>query len=208
MLDCCSLEYQLLRIPENLSLVICNSMVRHELASGEYNHRRADCETGVKILQGHLPKIKALRDVTIEELERFQESLPERVYRRCRHVITENDRVLAAADALKAGQIARFGELMYRSHTSMRDDYEISCKELDTLVDLATSFSGVYGARMTGGGFGGCTINLVRGESAVEFKEHIAQAYSEATGIAPDIYICKPSQGAEEWKDKNSNSEP
>jgi galactokinase len=206
MLDCRSLEYQLLRIPENLSLVICNSMVRHELATGEYNHRRADCETGVRILQDHLPQIKALRDVTIEELERYQKSLPERVYRRCRHVITENDRVLAAAVALRAEQIERFGELMYGSHASMRDDYEISCKELDTLVDLASSFPGVYGARMTGGGFGGCTINLVRTESALEFKEHIAQAYSEATGIVPEVYICKPSQGAEVWKGKSTNS--
>jgi galactokinase len=171
-------------------------MVRHELASGEYNHRRADCETGVKILQGHLPKIKALRDVTIEELERFQESLPERVYRRCRHVITENDRVLAAADALKAGQIARFGELMYRSHTSMRDDYEISCKELDTLVDLATSFSGVYGARMTGGGFGGCTINLVDSGHAEEVQRRLAQNYEAQTRLRPTILICEASDGA------------
>ena len=95
---------------------------------------------------------------------------------------------------------------MYRSYASMRDDYEISCKELDTLADLASSFPGVYGARMTGGGFGGCTINLVRTESALEFKEHIAQAYSEATGIVPEVYICKPSQGAEVWKGKSTNS--
>ncbi len=206
MLDCRSLEYRLFRIPENLSLVICNSMVRHELATGEYNRRRADCETGVRILQDHLPRIRALRDVTIEELERLRKFLSERVYRRCRHVITENDRVLAAAEALNDEKIDRFGELMYRSHASMRDDYEISCKELDRLVDLASSFPGVYGARMTGGGFGGCTINLVPAENSAEFKKYIAQTYSAATGIVPDVYICKPSQGADTWKERNASS--
>lgn len=199
MLDCRSLEYQLLPIPDDLSLVICNSTVRHELASGEYNLRRIDCDTGVKLLQAHLREIKALRDVEIEDLERYGKNFPEQVYRRCRHVVTENRRVLAATQALKFRDPERFGQLMYSSHASLRDDYEVSCKELDLLVELAASVSGVYGARMTGGGFGGCTVNLVRADSADAFKTHMARAYQEATGIAPDIYICEPAQGAEAW---------
>ncbi len=199
MLDCRSLEYQLLPVPANLRLVVCNSMVRHELASGEYNLRRGDCETGVKLLQPHLPGVSALRDVEIQDLEEYKQLLPERVYRRCRHVITENRRVLQAARALESKDADQFGQLMYQSHASLRDDYEVSCKELDLLVDLASSSPGVYGARMTGGGFGGCTVNLVRAGCAATFQAHIAQAYRGKTGIAPVVYICEPAQGAEAW---------
>lgn len=199
MLDCRSLEYELLPIPPDLRLVVCNSMVRHELASGEYNLRRADCETGVKLLQAHLPGIRALRDVEIEDLERLEQELPEQVYRRCRHVVTENRRVLAASKALKSQDPDHFGHLMYRSHASLRDDYAVSCKELDLLVDLASSRPGVFGARMTGGGFGGCTVNLVRADCAASFQTYIAQVYQEATHIAPAVYICEPAQGAEAW---------
>ena len=199
MLDCRSLEYQLLPVPQDLRLVVCNSMVRHELASGEYNRRRADCETGVKLLAQFLPGIRALRDVKPSDLEKHKAALPERIYRRCRHVVTENERVLAAAKALQAGDAKQFGELMYQSHTSLRDDYEVSCKELDVLVELASSQSGVYGARMTGGGFGGCTVNLVQADGAATFKTHIAQTYQQATGIKPEIYICDLAPGAEAW---------
>jgi galactokinase len=199
MLDCRSLEYRLLPIPQNVCLVICNSMVRHELASGEYNNRRADCETGVKLLQPHLPGIRALRDVAVADLEAHKNVLPPSTYRRCRHVVTENQRVLAAAKALSAGDITRFGHLMYRSHASLRDDYNVSCAELDLLVHLASLSPGVYGARMTGGGFGGCTVNLTKADAAAAFKIHIEQAYREARGVTPDIYICNPVQGAEAW---------
>jgi galactokinase len=199
MLDCRSLEYQLLPMPKHVRLVVCNSMVQHELASGEYNERRADCEIGVKLLQPYLPKIHALRDVEIADLEAHRQVLSATVYRRCRHVVTENQRVLAAAKALQSGDAVRFGHLMYRSHASLRDDYEVSCRELDLLVHLASSIPGVYGARMTGGGFGGCTINLVKTDAADTFKAHIAEAYSEATGITPDVYICDPAQGAQAW---------
>jgi galactokinase len=201
MLDCRSLEYQLLPMPDNFRLVVCNSMVRHELASGEYNRRRGDCEEGVKLLQPHLPEIRALRDVEVADLEAWKQVLPSTVYRRCRHVVTEDQRVLAAAKALQSGEAERFGNLMYESHTSLRDDYEVSCKELDLLVDLASSRAGVYGARMTGGGFGGCTVNLLRADAADSFKEHISQAYREATGIIPEIYVCEPAQGAQAWPD-------
>jgi galactokinase len=176
-------------------------MVRHELASGEYNRRRADCEEGVKLLQPHLPGIRALRDVSVADLEAWKQVLPATVYRRCRHVVTENQRVLAAAKALQSGDADRFGQLMYRSHASLRDDYQVSCKELDLLVDLASSSSSVYGARMTGGGFGGCTVNLLREDASDLFKEHISQVYREVTSIIPEIYVCEPAQGAQAWPD-------
>jgi galactokinase len=201
MLDCRSLEFQLLPIPQDVRLVVCNSMVRHELASGEYNRRRADCEEGVRLLQSHLPGIRALRDVGVADLEAWKQVLPATVYRRSRHVVTENQRVLAAAKALQSGDTDRLGHLMYRSHASLRDDYQVSCRELDLLVDLAASSPGVYGARMTGGGFGGCTVNLLKADVSGSFKEHIARVYQEATGIVPEIYVCEPAQGAQPWPD-------
>jgi galactokinase len=197
-LDCRSLEYRLLPIPRNLRLVVCNSMVRHELASGEYNLRRADCETGVTILRRHVPRVCALRDVEVQDLERYESELGEQVYPRCRHVVTENQRVLKAVAALEAMDAQRFGELMYASHASLRDDYAVSCKELDLLVDLASAVPGVFGARMTGGGFGGCTVNFVRAESVSEFQARIIQTYSNETGITPQAYVCEPAQGARE----------
>ena len=199
MLDCRSLEYQLLPIPQDLRLVVCNSMVRHELASGEYNLRRADCETGVRLLQPFLPAVGALRDVGIADLENYKHLLSGTVYRRCRHVVTENQRVLAAANALRSQDAARFGHLMNQSHASLRDDYEVSCRELDLLIDLASSRPGVYGARMMGGGFGGCTVNLIRSDCAAVFQAELAQMYAETTGTTPEIYICAPAPGAEAW---------
>ena len=204
MLDCRSLEYQLLPVPEDLCLVVCNSMVRHELASGEYNLRRHDCETGIKLLHAHLSGVRALRDIEIHDLERYKHVLPEQVYRRCRHVVTENRRVLEAASALETKDAELFGRLMYQSHASLRDDYEVSCKELDLLVELASHRAGVYGARMTGGGFGGCTVNLVRADCAAPFQAHIAQTYRKETGITPAVYICEPAQGAEAWPHQGS----
>jgi galactokinase len=199
MLDCRSLEYRLLAIPHDLRVIVCNSMVRHELASGEYNLRRADCEAGVKILQRFFPEARSLRDITITDLEKCKDELGLIVYRRCRHVVTENQRVLAAVDALQSEEADGFGDLLYRSHASLRDDYEVSCRELDLLVDLASSRHGVYGARMTGGGFGGCTVNLVRADDADEFQSEIACMYAEATGVTPEVYLCEPAQGAEPW---------
>jgi galactokinase len=205
MLDCRSLDYRLLPLPPDLRLVVCNSMVRHKLALGEYNLRRADCEAGVKLMQAHLPRVSALRDVEIQDLERYERVLPPQVYRRCRHVITENRRVLQAASALESGNAEQVGQLMYQSHASLREDYEVSCKELDLLVALASSWPGVYGARMTGGGFGGCTVNLVRADCAAAFQAHVAQAYQGETGIASVVYICEPARGAETWPAEESN---
>ena len=200
MLDCRSLESQSLLVPDDAKLVICNSMVKHELASGEYNRRRAECETGVKVFQRSMPSVQALRDVGLADLERHKAELTDVVYRRCRHVISENQRVLDAAESLRARDLDRFGQLMYESHRSLQKDYEVSSTELDLLVDIADSCEGVYGSRMTGGGFGGCTITLVRAHSVEAFREKITQTYKEKTGITADLYVCSAAQGAGEWK--------
>jgi galactokinase len=198
MLDCRSLEYKLLPLPDNVRLIICNTMVKHELASSAYNERRKECETGVKHLARFLPGVKALRDVKPDQLEQYGRDLPAVIYRRCRHVIAENARVLSAADALEQSDLNRFGELMAESHRSLRDDYEVSCEELDLMVELAREIAGVYGARMTGGGFGGCTVNLVPADSAAEFSRRIVSDYERVTRLKPEIYITAVANGAEE----------
>ena len=197
-LDCRSLEFRLLPVPDNVRLIICNTMVKHEHSSNAYNERREQCEAGVKHLAKFLPHVTALRDVGVDELEKFGRDLPEVVYRRCLHVVTENGRVLAAADALERSDLGTFGKLMYESHRSLRDDYEVSSKELDVMVELARGVEGVYGARMTGGGFGGCTVNLVATEHVEEFQKHVSEGYERAINLKPEIYISTASNGAEE----------
>ena len=171
-------------------------MVKHELASSEYNRRRADCEEAVRRLAAVLPGIRALRDVSLEQLQQHRATLPDVIYKRALHIVTENARVLDSAEALRAGDIVRCGKRMAESHCSLRDVYEVSCRELDLMVDLAYQQKGVYGARMTGGGFGGATINLVEAARAGEFKEKMAKSYQRETGLVPQIYICKPAEGA------------
>ena len=197
MLDCRSLESTPLPLPEEVKLVACNTMVKHQLASSEYNARREECEQGVRILSKHLPNIKSLRDVSVEELERHGSELTEVVYRRCRHVITENDRVLRAATALRAGELTALGRLMAESHQSLRADYEVSCQELDLMVEFANEAPGCLGARMTGGGFGGATINLVTSAAVEEFTAKVGKSYADATNIRPEIYVCSAADGAE-----------
>jgi galactokinase len=203
LLDCRSLEHKLLPLPTDAKLVICNTMVKHELAASAYNERREQCEEGVRVLSGLLPNVKALRDVTPEQLEAHRMALSEDVYRRCRHIVTENVRVLAAAESLEKGDLGRFGDLMYESHRSLRDDFEVSCVELDVMVEQARCVEGVFGARMTGGGFGGCTVNLVARDSAESFKTIVGDGYQKATGIVPDVYICEAVNGAEEVSIEN-----
>ena len=198
LLDCRSLEFRLLPLPDNVRLIICNTMVKHALASSAYNERRAQCEAGVKHLAKFVPGVTALRDVTSEQLEEHRHDLPDVVYRRCRHVITENARVLSAGDVLEGGDLDRFGELMGASHRSLRDDYEVSSEELDLMVEIAQKVEGVYGARMTGGGFGGCTVNLVADRRVEEFKTRVAEEYEHATNLRAEIYICTAANGAEE----------
>jgi galactokinase len=198
LLDCRSLEFRLLPLPDNVRLIICNTMVKHELASSAYNERRAQCEEGVRVLGQFYPNVRALRDVTIEQLEQHRGDLTDVVYRRCRHVITENARVLAAGEALERHNLDRFGKLMGESHASLRDDYEVSSEELDLMVEIAERVEGVYGARMTGGGFGGSTVNLVREEDVDEFQARVTQEYEQVTQIKPDVYVCRAGNGAEE----------
>jgi len=198
-LDCRTLDYELVPLPSDQTrIVVCNTMVKHELGASEYNTRRAECEQGVELLQKYYPDVDALRDVSLEQFLKVQEKLPEPVRQRCRHVISEDERVLESVTALKLNDLARFGDLMNQSHESLRDDYEVSCDELDLMVDIARSMPGVYGARMTGGGFGGCTVNLVEIDRVDEFCENVTMQYKEKTGIDPAIYVSLPSEGAHE----------
>jgi galactokinase len=197
-LDCRTLEHSAVRLPENVALVLCNTMVKHEIAAGEYNARRAGCEEAVARLARAIPGVRALRDVTPAQVEEHRNLLPGKLMQRVRHVTTENRRVLAARDALECGDLKAMGRLMRESHDSLRDDYEVSCRELDVIVNFASAFDGCFGARMTGGGFGGCTINLVDNAKTGEFAAHIERSYQKAIGLAPEIYVCDAVNGAEE----------
>ncbi|MGA9966952.1 MAG: galactokinase [Terriglobales bacterium] len=196
MLDCRSLDFQLLPIPPQVRLMVCNTMVRHEHASSGYNIRRHECEVGFRALSEVLPGIRALRDVTLDDLENHSNRLSDVIYKRVRHAVTENDRVKKAAIALETGEIAEFGRLMADSHRSLRDDYEVSTLELDLMVELSNGQEGVYGARMTGGGFGGCTISLVEAAHAQEVQQRLEQGYEARKGRRPTILICETSDGA------------
>lgn len=196
LLDCRTLEYQHRPIPESVRLVVCNTMVKHALAGGEYNRRRAECEEGSRFFAKKKAGVTALRDVSLAEFQKHESELPEMVRRRCRHVIGENARTLEAAEALSRRDLERFGELMRESHASLRDDFQVSCRELDVMIELAGQLDGVYGARMTGGGFGGCTVNLVRAECVEEFRANIAEGYERATEKRAEIYVCTASDGA------------
>jgi galactokinase len=198
LLDCRSLEFQLLPLFAEAQFVVCNSMVKHDHAAGEYNARREDCETATRILSAQMPGVRALRDVSLADLERYAQLLPEVVYRRSRHVISENARVLEARESLERSDPESFGRLMRESHRSLKDDYEVSSTELDLLVEIACRLPGVYGSRMTGGGFGGCTISLVRSGEVAAFQDAIARDYQKATGRKPDIYIVRASDGVRE----------
>jgi galactokinase len=196
LLDCRSLEFKLIPIPENFRLVICNTMVKHQHASGGYNRRREECDEGVKILRQWYPDIRALRDVSVKQLEAHVAEIPATIYNRCFHVVAENQRVLEGAEYLAAGNVTRFGDLMRESHCSLRDLFEVSCRELDIMVETAESLEGYGGGRMTGGGFGGCTMNLVKTGDAATFASQISDRYRAATGIKPAIYICSAANGA------------
>ncbi|MCC6231332.1 MAG: galactokinase [Verrucomicrobiales bacterium] len=196
LLDCRSLAYRHIPLPESLRLVICNSGVTHELASSEYNKRREQCEAGVTQLRTTLPGIRALRDVTPEQLQHLGARLDPVVLQRCRHVITENARVESFAQALAQHDLAAVGRLMEESHHSLRNDYEVSCNELDALVQFAQAAPGCVGARMTGGGFGGSTINLVQEQHVEAFKEFVEGGFERAVGTTPRIHITRAAAGA------------
>jgi galactokinase len=196
LIDCRTLESRNVPIAPNLRLLVANSGVRHQHAGGEYNARREACEEGVRLLKPALGPIKALRDVTPEVLEANRKRLPELIYRRCRHIVTENARVLEAERALIAGDFAACGAAMNASHASMRDDFEITCPEVDFLAELAQATPGVFGSRMTGGGFGGCTVSLVEAGAVKRVSQILIDGYRVGSGRDAEVFDCSPSDGA------------
>jgi galactokinase len=196
LIDCRSLEYELLPLPSQVRVVICNSMVKHQVATGEYGDRRDEVEAGQAVLRQERPGIALLRDATLLDLEACKDKMTAASFERCRHIITENGRVMEARAALLRSDVARFGELMVQAHASMRDDFAASCAEIDVLVEIAMRQDGCFGARITGGGFGGCTVNLVDAEKAGSFVEIVRREYEERTGIVAQCFISEPSDGA------------
>jgi galactokinase len=197
LLDCRSLEWKTVPLPGNVSIVIADTTVRRKLTSGEYNKRRSACEEAVRLLQRDLPKVRSLRDVSVEEFDRLAKKLPAEIEKRARHVVEEIGRSNQAEALLEAGDIQRFGRLMNECHVSLRDLYEVSCPELNVMVDVAQPLEGCYGARLTGAGFGGCTVNLVANEHVADFAQALARGYETKTSLHPEIYISRASNGAE-----------
>ncbi len=196
LLDTRALTYDQLPLPDEVKVVICNSMVKHAVATGEYGDRSNEVEAGQAVLQRERPDVKLLRDATLEDLEACRSLMSVASYKRCRHIITENARVLEAREALLRGDVRRFGLLMVEAHASVRDDFEASCAEVDVLVEIANRQEECFGARITGGGFGGCTVNVVRADAAERFVETVRREYRAKTGIAADCFVCAPSDGA------------
>ena len=196
LLDCRSHTPQYFPLGDDVTVVVVNSMAKHSLADGEYAKRRRECEAGVAYFHKADSAVKALRDVTPAQVNAAEKDLGDLTFRRCRHVVTENERCLAFAEKLKAGDYAGAGELMYASHASLRDDYEVSVKELDFLVDTARTLDGVYGSRMTGGGFGGCTVSLVKPAAVEPFMAEIAQIFRGKFGKDPVRFATKATDGA------------
>jgi galactokinase len=195
-LDCRDLTFRHVPLRGDVKIVVCNSGVKRALAQSEYEVRLKQCREAVAQIASTGRAVKSLRDVTPADLKAARGVLSEVLFRRARHVVSESGRVLEAVRVLEAGDLESFGELMNASHVSLRDDYEVSSKELDILVELAWKQPGVLGARMTGAGFGGCTVNLVRQEAAEAFAETVRRGYQDALGLKAEIYICKASQGA------------
>ncbi|HWE86919.1 MAG TPA: galactokinase [Terracidiphilus sp.] len=196
LLDCRDLSYRLAPIPPDVALVIANTMVKHAVTGGEYTSRRAEVEEAAAAIARHRPEVKFLRDATMEDLERWGGEMSENARKRARHVITENQRTVAAADALIRKDLRELGLLMAEAHRSYSRDFEASCDECDTMVELAQDLPGLIGARLTGGGFGGCTVNLVAAGQAEGFRVALAERYRARTGIDPQILICHASAGA------------
>lgn len=195
-IDCRSLTHEYVPLPRDVAIIAVNSMVKHDLGTSAYRERVAECRAAVAAIQKADATVESLRDVSLELFNRVADSIPEVPRRRARHVISETQRVLGFAAAARAGDLGEMGRLFVASHRSMQHDYEITCEEIDFLVDTAISLPGVYGARMTGGGFGGCTVNLVAPETVSAFRESLTRAYRERYNITPVFYDCKPAEGA------------
>jgi len=198
-IDCRTLDHQTVRLPDGVAIVVVNSMVKHELGASAYRDRVRECRQAVDAIRAKVPEVSSLRDVNAGLLEQCDAWMPPLVYRRARHVVSENLRVEEFVTASAAGDLKRMGELFLSSHRSLQHDYEVSCEELDFLVDRAVEMEGVLGARMTGGGFGGCTVNLVRPGSAEKFRARIENLYQQRFKVRPDTYLCQPSDGAAEF---------
>ena len=196
LLDCRDLSYKLAPIPDNVALVIANTMVKHSIIGGDYKTRRAESEAACAIIDSHRGPVPFLRDATLEDLEKWGSEMEPKSYLRAKHVISEDLRTVAASEALLKGDMKEVGRLMAEAHRSYSKDFEGSCVEADTMVDLAQDLPGLIGARLTGGGFGGCTVNLVEKTQAAAFAEALASRYEKQTGIKPEIHICFASDGA------------
>ena len=197
LLDCRSLEWITLPLPHDVAIIVADTTVRRKLTSGEYNKRRSACEEAVRLLKDDLPNIKSLRDIHIDDFNRLSNKLPKEVEMRARHVVEEIARSDQAQALLGAGDIQSFGRLMNECHTSLRDLYEVSCPELNVMANIAQSLEGCYGARLTGAGFGGCTVNVVAIEKVDSFVDALSKDYEHETGIHPEIYVTRASNGAE-----------
>ncbi len=196
LLDCRDLSYKLAPIPDHVALVIANTMVKHSVSGGDYPTRRRESEAACAVIASHRSGVPFLRDATLEDLEKWGHEMEPKSYLRAKHVISENLRTVAACDALLRGDMKELGRLMGEAHVSYSRDFEGSCVEADTMVALAQDLPGLIGARLTGGGFGGCTINLVEQAEAAAFAEALGARYAAQTGIVPEIHICHASAGA------------
>ena len=196
LLDCRDLSFKLAPIPADVALVIANTMVKHSVAGGDYKTRRGESEAACAVIAGHRPGVRFLRDATLEDLDKWGGEMAPKSLLRARHIISENLRTVAAAEALGKGDMKTLGRLMAEAHWSYSQDFEASCMEADAMVELAQDLPGLIGARLTGGGFGGCTVNLVERERAREFAEALGKRYAERVGITPQIHICQAWGGA------------
>ena len=196
LLDCRDLSYRLAPIPANVALVIANTMVKHSIAGGDYPTRRRESEAACAIIASHRPGVPFLRDATLEDLDKWGHEMEPKSLMRARHVISENLRTVAASEALLRSDMKELGRLMAEAHASYSGDFEGSCVEADAMVALAQDLSGLIGARLTGGGFGGCTVNLVEQSHAAAFAKELGARYAAQTGIVPEIHICHASNGA------------
>ncbi len=196
LLDCRDLSFKLAPIPSHVALVIANTMVKHSVAGGDYPTRRAESEAACAVIASHRPGVPFLRDATLEDLDQWGSEMAPKSLMRARHVISENLRTVAAADALLKGDLAELGRLMAEAHTSYSKDFEGSCEEADAMVALAQDLPGLIGARLTGGGFGGCTVNVVEQTQATAFAEALGKRYTAQFAIVPQIHICHASGGA------------
>jgi len=197
LLDCKTLdfEYVPLDLGEN-KILLFDTQVKHQLASSEYNTRRLECLQAVDVLKTNHANIESLRDVNLRMLEDIEHQLTDKIFNRAKHVVTENDRLHEFSKAISSNNWSLAGRLLYASHDSLKNDYEVSCPELDLLVDAVKNIEGVWGARMMGGGFGGCTLNLVKNDRVHEIIESVNRSYFTAFGIVPKYYIASTSDGA------------